>query len=169
MWQYHTEFPRSYLSPPHLSPSRLRGQNLFEHVIITENLPEQLAAYFMEQLLSAMEYLHNLNVVHLAIKVCTFTDNVFMNSKASSQKAFVDRTEIYISFSSCRDQWNTLIINWQRPLVSRMSITSRLLPLWVWPQSLQSLSDGSPNVESCTHSRSRCSLFVTGHFHSLRT
>ena len=43
--------------------------NLFEHVTITDNLSEHSAAYFMDHLLSALEYLHNLNIVHLAIKV----------------------------------------------------------------------------------------------------
>jgi serine/threonine protein kinase len=47
----------------------LRGLNLFEHVTVTEQLSEPLAAYFMEQLLSALEYLHNLHIAHLAIKV----------------------------------------------------------------------------------------------------
>ncbi|CAI8043349.1 Kalirin [Geodia barretti] len=46
----------------------LRGLNLFEYVTISEELSEPLAAYYMEQLMSALEYLHNLNVVHLAIK-----------------------------------------------------------------------------------------------------
>jgi serine/threonine protein kinase len=46
----------------------LRGLNLFEHVTVTEQLSEPLAAYFMEQLLSALEYLHNLHIAHLAIK-----------------------------------------------------------------------------------------------------
>ena len=48
---------------------RLRGLNLFEYVTISEKLSEPLAAYYMEQLMSALEYLHNLNIVHLAIKV----------------------------------------------------------------------------------------------------
>lgn len=47
----------------------LRGHNIFEHVTITDSLSENTAAYFMEQLFSALEYLHNLNIVHLAIKV----------------------------------------------------------------------------------------------------
>ena len=63
-----------YAYPPPcciLSPSRLRGLNLFEYVIIVDDFTERCAAYFMEQLLSALEYLHNLNIVHLAIKVRT--------------------------------------------------------------------------------------------------
>ena len=58
-------------SPPASLPlvgGRLRGLNLFEYVTISEKLSEPLAAYYMEQLMSALEYLHNLNVVHLAIK-----------------------------------------------------------------------------------------------------
>ena len=59
-------------SPPPSLPlvgGRLRGLNLFEYVTISEELSEPLAAYYMEQLMSALEYLHNLSIVHLAIKV----------------------------------------------------------------------------------------------------
>ena len=61
----------SHKSPSPSLPSspRLRGLNLFEYVTVTERLSEPLAAYYMEQLVSALEYLHNLDIVHLAIKV----------------------------------------------------------------------------------------------------
>lgn len=56
------------------SLTRLRGLNLFEHVTVMDHFSEGNAAYFMEQLLSAVTYLHKLNIVHLAIKVYTYKE-----------------------------------------------------------------------------------------------
>ena len=48
---------------------QLQGLNIFEHITIKDNFSEHVAAYFMQQLFSALGYLHNLNIVHLAVKV----------------------------------------------------------------------------------------------------
>ena len=47
---------------------RLAGGRLFDHIVIMDMLSEEIAISYIRQLLVALEYIHNKNIVHLDIK-----------------------------------------------------------------------------------------------------
>ena len=51
---------------------RLNGGELFDYVLEKEYLNEKEASYYMRQILSAIDYFHKKNIVHLDLKVSPF-------------------------------------------------------------------------------------------------
>ena len=48
--------------------SRLTGGRLFDHIVIMDNLTEQIAVRHVKELLLALSYLHKNNIAHLDVK-----------------------------------------------------------------------------------------------------
>ena len=46
----------------------MAGGRLFDHIVIMDLLTEEIAMGYIRQLLVALEYIHNKNIVHLDIK-----------------------------------------------------------------------------------------------------
>lgn len=47
---------------------RLTGGRLFDHIVIMDNLTEQIAVRHVKELLLAISYLHKNNIAHLDVK-----------------------------------------------------------------------------------------------------
>lgn len=75
----------------HLVTEIVRGGEFFDFIIKSQILSEPIAARFMKQLLSAVSYCHNLNVVHRDLK----PENLLLDRAASDGNLKV------IDFGTC--------------------------------------------------------------------
>lgn len=48
----------------------MTGGELFQRLVSEDSLTESEAAFYLRQLLLAVEYMHAQNVIHLDLKVC---------------------------------------------------------------------------------------------------
>ena len=60
----------------------LKGKELFQYIILKKKIPEDEACIYFQQLISAIEYLHNLKIVHRDIK----PENMIINYKTKEIK-----------------------------------------------------------------------------------
>lgn len=58
--------PKNYL----IVLGLLSGGQLFDYLVVMDNLTEKAAIGYIHEILEGVQYLHDLNIVHLDLKVC---------------------------------------------------------------------------------------------------
>uniref|UniRef100_A0A915L8J4 Protein kinase domain-containing protein n=1 Tax=Romanomermis culicivorax TaxID=13658 RepID=A0A915L8J4_ROMCU len=62
-------------------PSSISGGQLLDRVTSSDSVPETQIAFFIRQLLQALEHMHNKNIVHLDLR----PENIMLSEKGTDQ------------------------------------------------------------------------------------
>lgn len=111
VWESDTSF--------YMVTEKLAGGELFEFLLTEKAIPEDICKYIMKQLFSAVEQLHNRNMLHRDIK----PENIMFKNSTNSALSVPERYElVLIDFDTCKmmDNINAEkieIVNGKRRLV----------------------------------------------------
>jgi len=102
------------------------GGDLLQRFVNEDNLTESEAAYYLRQLLLAVEYMHSRNVIHLDLKVTAAVSTFFIHT-------YTTDIDVFIITSAKQVTWSVLFVCHS---VSRITekVVSRFhwnLMLWV--------------------------------------
>ena len=65
------------------------GGDLLQRFVNEDNLTESEAAYYLRQLLLAVEYMHSRNVIHLDLKVTAAVSTFFIRTYTTDIDVFI--------------------------------------------------------------------------------